>query len=485
MHLANQRSLIFCTIMAVHFFVTVCAYAQSDKRYSISPCPNFDTMNSNGLVLTHRLKDGVASIVIWRTANVNNILVKDFPNASYITAVCVNDFGIGIVKMYMQGEMNCRYYILDCNNPELPLRKIPSINGKNLDIQAINNKGLIVGMLEDEDRQQAVLLDVNHPDDSPVILSTPPEGNSIARGINEDGCLIGSIRKNKKLTSAIWNAKQPESPPKSIYDGSFNASVHSLNNRGIIAGTIRTPNNVVCALWDINIKPMKPIFLDKITFYGNLYLPCDYEYHLCSINKAGLVVGYARLYTTESPYVMGEEHIAVWGIDGKILVSGTELKDFAPNEKEYANWHFERIEGLDDDGRIVALCNNGQEHRYFLLTPCPGPRASDSQCGHCKTYSMGSVGGVKNRQNRLCLKVGYQQQWLIFYKSILKTPLHAVGTHWQRQVGCHRILLRFTRQAHERRILHRRDRVFLRRGRLHRQPPLPRERHHQWRDHRR
>ena len=259
-----------------------------------------------------------------------------------------------------------------------------TLGGANSVATGINNLGDVVGRSDlylGFSNKGAFL----YRNERMTSLANLGRGNSAANGINDSGVVVGYSDSGTGSSGATIRAVFWDDP----------STVHSLSTRASYANAINNTGAIVggdgySVLWS-----------------GGSALPAGgfggTSAEATSINDVGEVVGWSRVFSPNSSYVMYKAYLWRNGssvdivgnapgyslasdINNKSQIVGSylgysrafvwedgALVDLNSRLLDGGDWILQSAIGINDSGQIIGFANN---NRAFLLTPVPEPRAT-------------------------------------------------------------------------------------------------------------
>ncbi|MCO6436248.1 MAG: hypothetical protein J5J06_04080 [Phycisphaerae bacterium] len=255
---------------------------------------------------------------------------------------------------------------------------LPAYGGKDIDVSAINDSGLVVGSAMVDDDDVACFWHQGHL----ILLEEPdPDWNSCAHDVNERGVIVGHRPGHPGEVAACWvDGRSIEIAPILPEHPRPSSRAESINNRGDIIGKvsfegflkrgdqytiIRAENScgvhphkingrgVVCGWvvdWD---EQYAFVFADRLMRLPTI---AGSNARALALNDDGAVVGYST-YRAGSD----EKHGCIWH-DGE----PTDLNDLVVDRGPYT---IITADAINNSGQIAADAMVNDRRRAVLLNP--------------------------------------------------------------------------------------------------------------------
>lgn len=192
--------------------------------------------------------------------------------------------------------------IRDAANPESETIVLHVPNAWYIKVFSVNDSRLVVAeaILQGELDRRLILLDGNRADAAPRELSLTKGQSFWECTINNKGIVVGTIVRKDERRAALWDTAKPNAGPIFLATPEqCSSGANAINEEGLIAGTVVEKGRPKPVLWDAKRPSSAPTYL-AITADSGIAV---------AVNDKGLVAGsvttndgsYAVLWDAHNP----------------------------------------------------------------------------------------------------------------------------------------------------------------------------------------
>jgi probable HAF family extracellular repeat protein len=305
-------------------------------------------LNNRGAVIGPQIVGEVRSF-IWRKGESVDLGAVVDPSTPYIEATGVNDRS-NVIGFYLDSQ-TWRSFLLR----EEEVIRIEALEGETaVFVQAINDRGQIIGTTEDaEHRGRPFVWERGE-----VMLLEPLAGGAAAGGrrINERGTVVGSSESAAGQRAVIW--RDGEVIDLGVLPGAINLGGLDINDHGQVVGQVQfavdegEPADFRAFLWERGLISELP------------HVSGAFESTPLSINNAGDIVGFAFVGDPTAPTKV----VAVLWDNGVAVDLNDRIRDDDPLRPFVT---LVQALVINDRGQIAVQGHDSRTNsqRAYLLSP--------------------------------------------------------------------------------------------------------------------